>query len=103
VLTLCGSQKNEASPKFARHTLRHTFASRLVNSGVDIVTVKELLGHSIISVTMRYAHTNIESKRAAVEKLDGFSDNLVTVNPKVHQSRAVLSLNRVASYNVSRG
>jgi integrase len=85
------------------HTLRHTFASRLVNSGVDIVTVKELLGHSSISVTMRYAHTNIESKRAAVEKLDGFGDNLVTVGPKVHQSRAVLSLNRVASYNVSRG
>lgn len=85
------------------HTLRHTFASRLVNSGVDIVTVKELLGHSSISVTMRYAHTNIESKRAAVEKLDGSGDNLATVGPKVRQSRAVLSLNRVASYNVSRG
>ncbi len=81
------------------HTLRHTFASRLVNSGVDIVTVKELLGHSSISVTMRYAHTNIESKRAAVEKLDGFGDNLVTVPKKMHQNRAVLSLKRAASYN----
>ena len=86
------------------HTLRHTFASRLVNSGVDIVTVKELLGHSSVGVTMRDAHTNIDSKRAAVEKLDtGFGDNLVTVSPKVHQPRAVLSLNPVASYNVSRG
>jgi integrase len=85
------------------HTLRHTFASRLVNSGVDIVTVKELLGHSSISVTMRYAHTNIESKRAAVAKLDGFGDNLVTVPSKMHQTRAILSLNRSASYNVSRG
>jgi integrase len=84
------------------HTLRHTFASRLVNSGVDIVTVKELLGHSSISVTMRYAHTNIDSKRAAVEKLEGFGDNLVTVCPNVHQSRAVLSLNRTPSYNVSK-
>jgi hypothetical protein len=82
------------------HTLRYTFASRLVN--VDIVTVKELLGHSSISVTMRYAHTNIESKRAAVEKLSGFGDNLVTVRPKLHKSSAVLSLNRAASYNVSR-
>ncbi|MGB7751847.1 MAG: site-specific integrase [Candidatus Acidiferrales bacterium] len=84
------------------HTLRHTFASRLVNSDVDIVTVKELLGHSSISVTMRYAHTNIDSKRTAVEKLDGFGDNLVTVRPNMHQSRAVLSLNRTPSYNVSK-
>ena len=84
------------------HTLRHTFASRLVNRGVDIVTVKELLGHSSLSVTIRYAHTNLDSKRAAVEKLDGFGDNLVTVQPRVHNSRAVLSLNRPASYNLSR-
>ena len=84
------------------HTLRHTFASRLLNSGVDIVTVKELQGHSSISVTMRYAHTNIENKRAAVEKLDGFGDNLVTVGPKLHNSRAALSLSRSASYNISR-
>jgi integrase len=84
------------------HTLRHSFASRLVNSGVDIVTVKELLGHSSISVTMRYAHTNFDSKRAAVEKLDGFGDNLVTVSKKLHKDGAVLSLNQRASYNVSR-
>jgi site-specific recombinase XerD len=54
------------------HALRRIFASRLVNSGVDTVTVGELLGHSSISVTMRYAHTNIDSKRTAVEKLEGF-------------------------------
>jgi len=81
------------------HTLRHTFASRLVANGVDIVTVKELLGHSSITVTMRYAHTNFDSKRAAVEKLDGFGDNLVTVPKKVHHNRARLSLIRPASYN----
>lgn len=81
------------------HTLRHTFASRLVGSGVDIVTVKELLGHSSISITMRYAHTNFDSKRAAVEKLDGLGDNLVTVAKKLHKNGAVLSLNRAASYN----
>jgi integrase len=60
------------------HTLRHTFASRLVNRGVDIVTVQELVGHSAVTVTMRYTHTNLDSKRNAVAKLEGFGDNLVT-------------------------
>jgi site-specific recombinase XerD len=45
------------------HMFRHTFASRLPREGVDIVTVKELLGHSNISTTMRYAHSNDEAKR----------------------------------------
>lgn len=73
-----------------------------MNSGVDIVTVKELLGHSRISVTMRYAHANFDSKQAAGEKLDAFGDNLVTVPKKLHKNVAVLSLSRATSYNVSR-
>jgi site-specific recombinase XerD len=48
---------------------RHTFASRLTRRGVDIVTVKELLGHANISVTMRDAHSNDEAKRRAVDRL----------------------------------
>jgi hypothetical protein len=48
-----------------------------------------------------YADANFESERAARKKLDGFGDNLVTVPTKLHKSRAVLSLKRVASYNVS--
>jgi integrase len=73
------------------HTLRHTFASRLVNRGVDIVTVQQLLGHSTVTVTMRYTHTNLDSKRAAVEKLAGCSDNLVTVRTKMVQSNSKMS------------
>jgi integrase len=84
------------------HTLRHTFASRLVNRGVDIVTVQQLLGHSSITVTMRYTHTNLDSKRTAVAKLENYGDNLVTVPEKVHHFRGKLSLNTVPSYNISR-
>ncbi len=73
------------------HTLRHTFASRLLDRGVDIITVKELLGHSTVTVTMRYAHTNLANKRTGVEKLVGFGDNLVTVRPKVQQLKPKLS------------
>jgi integrase len=57
------------------HTLRHTFASRLVTRGVDIVTVQQLLGHSTVTVTMRYTHTNLDAKRNATQKLEG----LVTI------------------------
>ena len=83
------------------HTLRHTFASRLVNRGVDVVTVQQLLGHSSVTVTMRYAHTNLDSKHAAVAKLESFGDNLVTVCTKMQQSKERVSLNAGISYNVS--
>jgi len=75
------------------HTLRHTFASRLLDRGVDIVTVQQLLGHSTVIVTMRYTHTNLDSKKAAVAKLESFGDNLVTVCTKMQQSTPKLSLN----------
>ena len=52
------------------HDLRGTFASYLVASGVDIVTVKELLGHADIKMTMRYAHSAPESKVKAVAALE---------------------------------
>ena len=84
------------------HKLRHTFASRLVNRGVDIVTVKELLGHSTVVTTMRYTHTNLDSKRNAVAKLEGFGDNLVTPCTKMQQQGSKMSpkipLKAVARY-----
>ena len=51
------------------HTLRHTFATRLVLSGIDIATVSKLLGHSSIHMTMRYSHPTPEALRSAVSAL----------------------------------
>lgn len=51
------------------HTLRHTFATRLIQSGLNLYEIKELLGHSDIRTTMRYAHLeqkNISLKAAEI-------------------------------------
>jgi len=52
------------------HTLRHTYASWLVEKGVDIYTVSKLLGHSNIIMTQRYSHLGENSLRAAVKRLE---------------------------------
>ena len=51
------------------HDLRHTFATNLVMNGVDLVTVKEILGHSEIAMTVRYSHPSDTRKMDAVERL----------------------------------
>ena len=52
------------------HSLRHTFATSLLENGVDIKTISELLGHSSPTITLnRYVHTNLQNKRKAMEIL----------------------------------
>lgn len=52
------------------HTLRHTYASWLVESGADLYAVKELLGHSTLAMTERYSHLSNGTLQKAVNMLD---------------------------------
>lgn len=55
------------------HTLRHTFATRAVEAGMDVKSLSEMLGHSGVQTTLnRYVHSSLSHKRANVEKLTSF-------------------------------
>ncbi|MFZ2886758.1 MAG: site-specific integrase [Minisyncoccia bacterium] len=55
--------------KFTWHTLRHTFASHLAMKGASLIAIKELLGHSDIKMTMRYAHLAPSTLRTTIDLL----------------------------------
>lgn len=56
------------------HALRHTFATKCIESGMDAKTLSELLGHAGVTLTLNtYVHSSLEKKRAQLEKLDYIS------------------------------
>jgi integrase len=68
--------------KVVFHTLRHTYASWMVENGVDLYHVKKLMGHSTLSMTERYSHLSNETLQSAVKLFEqGLSKSKASKSP----------------------
>ncbi len=65
-------------PRLRFHDLRHTFATRLIQNGVDLFTVQKLGRWKNTSMVMRYAHHCPESLRAGIEVMDSLTPSIIT-------------------------
>ncbi|MDO6460897.1 site-specific integrase [Granulosicoccaceae sp. 1_MG-2023] len=74
---------------FHIHDLRHTCAAWLVTAGVPLTEVRDLLGHSSIKMTERYAHLAPENVRAAVAKLEAVESRFGHVGKNSDKSEEV--------------
>lgn len=82
-----------ADPSIHFHSLRHSFASNLVQKGVPLYTIKELLGHSSISTTEIYSHLNMDSLREAIKKLDTSASLSASASSEILETRQIQKTN----------
>ena len=65
--------KKAGLPQMGVHALRHTFATRAIESGMDVRTLSEILGHTKVALTLQlYAHSSMETKQKELAKMDTF-------------------------------
>jgi integrase len=67
-----GALKRSGVEPFRLYDLRHSFATRAAEAGVDIMTLAALLGHSRVQMVMRYAHPSEEHQFAAIQKVQQY-------------------------------
>ena len=66
---------------FRLYDFRHTYGTRMAMAGVDLMTLRELMGHSSITITQRYCHPTPEHKVSAMERLEAYNAEKATKKP----------------------
>ena len=61
---------SKLKPPFRLYDLRHTFATRWVEDGMDIISLKDILGHSSIRMVLKYAHPGERHRADQMSKID---------------------------------
>ena len=83
--------KRAGLPWFRLYDLRHTFATRAVQSGMDLPTLAKLLGHAKLNMVLRYAHPTPEHQLLVMSRMEKYiSENRAKSHEKSHESRAWL-------------
>lgn len=65
--------------RISPHSLRHSYATHLIEAGVSILDVQKILGHLSILTTVRYTHLTTGSNDAAIERINAMMSN-ITIN-----------------------
>jgi integrase/recombinase XerD len=74
------------SGQFTAHTLRHSFATHMLDNGCDIHTIKILLGHAKIETTMIYLHLTLQRRNSLVSPLDAMLQNQGQAQVQGHEA-----------------
>jgi integrase len=79
--------KKSGVRNFRFHDLRHTFATRLIQKGVDLYTVQKLGRWKTVTMVQRYAHHHPESLRSGIEVMDGINGAFITNLSQLQKNR----------------
>ena len=84
-----GALKRSKVSYFRLYDLRHTWATRAAMSGIDLVTLAAMLGHSRIQMVLRYAHPTEQHQAEAMRKLEAFNATKQVAEVEVTQERSL--------------